>query len=213
MLTNILLFSITSFLLIIVPGPDTAVITRNTIVHKKSGGFKTLMGTLLAISVHTIAAIVGLSAIIMQSAIVFTIFKYVGAAYLIYLGIKALLSIRQRNNTLKAELEELPDGVQDNRKSLMLQGFSANILNPKVAVFFLTFFPQFVNPQTDTFFTFVMLGVVYLFIKFAWFGLFIYIIDLVRAWMKKEAVKKAIDGLTGAIFIVFGLRLALEEPK
>ncbi|MFJ7730644.1 LysE family translocator [Lysinibacillus sp. NPDC097231] len=211
MLTNIILFSITSFLLIIVPGPDTAIITRNTIVHKKGGGFRTLIGTLFAISVHTIAAIVGLSTIILQSAFIFTIFKYVGAAYLIYLGIKSLYSIKKHNNSLKHEIVELQDSAQNNEKSLMLQGFLANISNPKVAIFFLTFFPQFVNPQTDTTISFLILGVVYLFIKFAWFALFIYIIDSVRLWMKKGAVKKAMDGLTGVVFIVFGLRLALEH--
>ncbi|MCM3760859.1 LysE family translocator [Alkalihalobacillus oceani] len=210
MLSSLLLFSITSFLLIIVPGPDTAVITRNTIVHQKSGGFKTLIGTLLAISVHTIASIVGLSAIIMQSAMAFMIFKYVGAIYLVYLGIKALLSMKKEEESLG---EKIPNSAQGKQKSLMVQGFLANILNPKVTIFYLAFLPQFITPQTDTLMTFFVLGAVYLLIKLAWFTVYIYVINLVRVWMRKEGVKKAMEGLSGAIFIIFGLRLALEEPK
>ncbi len=207
MLSSFFLFALTSFLLIIVPGPDTAIVTRNTIVHKTTGGFQTLIGTCLALSIHTTAAVIGLSAIIMQSAVIFTIFKYVGAAYLIYLGVKALFEMKKRGYGSVDEEEALPS----QNKSLMLQGFLTNISNPKVAVFFLTLMPQFVQPGANTIVTFSILGAIYLIIQFLWFVAYIYVINYARVWMKKASVKKAMDGLTGAVFIGFGLRLAFEK--
>ncbi|GEK33047.1 LysE family translocator [Kurthia sibirica] len=208
MLSHFLLFSITSFLLIIVPGPDTAVTTRNTLLHGRKGGIQTTIGTCLAISIHTTAAAIGLSAIIMKSALAFSIFKYLGAAYLLFMGYKAFRAMRQQKPLPQvAEASETPY----SKKSLIAQGFYTNILNPKVAVFFLTFFPQFVLPHTNTTLSFLGLGLLYITIKFVWFLTYIYIINTIRIWIQKPAVQAAMDGMTGAIFVAFGIKLALEK--
>ncbi|PEO86568.1 lysine transporter LysE, partial [Bacillus pseudomycoides] len=98
MVENYLLFIIMSICLIILPGPDTAMATKNTLTSGKIGGVKTVFGTCIALLIHTLAAVIGLSAIIVKSALLFSIFKYVGAIYLVYLGIKALLSLKSKNS-------------------------------------------------------------------------------------------------------------------
>ena len=96
MIENYFLFIIMSICLIILPGPDTAMATKNTLVAGKVGGVKTVFGTCIALLIHTLAAVIGLSALIVKSALLFSIFKYVGALYLIYIGIKALLAVRNK---------------------------------------------------------------------------------------------------------------------
>ncbi|MFJ8235407.1 LysE family translocator [Ureibacillus sp. NPDC094379] len=210
MFSQYIIFAITSFLLIIVPGPDTAVTTRNTLVYGKEAGVQTVLGTCLAITIHTTAAALGLSAIIMKSAIVFSVFKYIGAAYLIYMGVKAFKSLRdhkiQPNDTVKQILPH-------NHRSLIGQGFYTNILNPKVAVFFLTFFPQFITSDTNVFVSFFTLGLLYIVIKFTWFVTYIYVIDFVRNWMQRPRVQAAMDAVTGIIFVAFGIKLAFEKSN
>src|SRR5690606_26922363 len=102
---NLVFFIIACVLLIVLPGPDTAIVTKNTVVHGQRGGFQTMVGSCAGLTVHTIAAVAGLSAIIVKSAVAFTVLKYVGAVYLCYLGIKTLLSMRAK----KADMEEMTD--------------------------------------------------------------------------------------------------------
>ena len=131
---NFYLFVIMSILLIILPGPDTAIATKNTLTFGKTGGFKTMFGTCCALFIHTLAAIIGLSAIIVKSAILFSVFKYIGAVYLFYLGIKTLWAIKNKGEASATKI--IPESKYKN-KSCFKQGFLTNILNPKVAIFFL----------------------------------------------------------------------------
>ncbi len=128
---NFYLFVITCIFLIILPGPDTAIMTKNTLTGGKQGGFKTMLGICCALSIHTLTAIAGLSAIIAKSALLFSVFKYIGAVYLIYLGIKSLWTLRNQEKT-----ETVVESKYKNKSSFK-QGFLTNLLNPKIAVFFL----------------------------------------------------------------------------
>ena len=121
--------------LIILPGPDTAIVTKNTLSVGKSGGLKTALGICCALLIHTSAAVLGLSAIIVKSAVLFSVFKYVGAVYLIYLGVKTVWSLRKKEKVSV----EMNTKKQFENTSCFKQGFLTNILNPKIAVFFLTF--------------------------------------------------------------------------
>ena len=93
---NFYLFVIMSIFLIILPGPDTAIATKNTLTLGRSGGVRTMFGTCCALLIHTLAAVAGLSAIIVKSSLLFSVFKYVGAVYLVYLGIKTLWALRNQ---------------------------------------------------------------------------------------------------------------------
>ncbi|MBK5500220.1 LysE family translocator [Peribacillus butanolivorans] len=205
---NFYLFVITCILLIILPGPDTAITTRNTVTVGTTGGFKTMFGTCCALLIHTSAAVFGLSAIIVKSALLFSIFKYVGAVYLVYLGIKTLWGLK--NKEVAATTETAVKNKYENQ-SYFKQGFLTNLLNPKVAVFFLTFLPQFVDHGTNTFLPFLIMGLTYTVLTLVWFVFYIYLLNQISAFMKKPRTQAIFEGLTGAILIGFGIKLALEK--
>ena len=204
---NFYLFVITCIFLIILPGPDTAIMTKNTLTVGKQGGFKTMIGICCALSIHTLTAIVGLSAIIAKSALLFSIFKYIGAVYLIYLGIKSLWTLRNQEAT------ETVVKIKYKNTSSFKQGFLTNLLNPKIAVFFLTFLPQFVNPGSHTFMPFLILGMIYIVLTIVWYLFYIYLLNQISSFMKKPKTQKVIEGITGTILIGFGIKLALEKAR
>jgi RhtB (resistance to homoserine/threonine) family protein len=204
---NFYLFVLMCIFLIILPGPDTAITTKNTVTVGRIGGLKTALGTCCALLIHTSAAVLGLSAIIVKSALLFSVFKYVGAVYLIYLGIKTLWSLRKKT----AASVEMKTKSKFTNKSCFKQGFLTNILNPKVAVFFLTFLPQFVDAGSNTFIPFLLMGITYTVLTAVWFLLYVYLINQVSDFMKKPKAQNIIEGITGSILIGFGIKLALEK--
>ncbi|MFK9095024.1 LysE family translocator [Bacillus salipaludis] len=195
-------------LLIILPGPDTAMTTKNTLTVGRSGGIKTLLGTLCALLIHTFAAVIGLSAIIVKSALLFSVFKYAGAIYLIYIGFKTLWSLK--NNEAAASKDTNTENKYGHT-TCFRQGFLTNLLNPKVAIFFLTFLPQFVDSGTNTFVPFLIMGITYTLLTAIWFIPYVYLINQISAFMKKPSTQKVVQGLTGFALLGFGLKLALEK--
>jgi len=198
-------------LLIILPGPDTAIATKNTLTVSRKGGLQTIIGSCCGLLIHTCAAVIGLSAIIVKSAYIFAVLKYVGAVYLCYLGIKTLWTLR----TIRTQSPVVDDVGSIEHKyshqSCFKQGFLTNVTNPKVAVFFLTFLPQFVDGNNGTFFPFLIMGLIYTALTMLWFIFYVYLLDRISAFMKKPSTKAVIEGLTGAILIAFGIKLALEK--
>ncbi|TYS67484.1 LysE family translocator [Sutcliffiella horikoshii] len=205
---NFFLFVLMSILLIILPGPDTAIATKNTLSAGRMGGFKTVSGTFCAILIHTIAAVVGLSAIIVKSAFLFSVFKYVGAVYLVYLGVKTIWALRHKKTEIPMDSNV---ANKFKNQSHFKQGFLTNMLNPKVAVFFLTFLPQFVDPGTNTIGPFLLMGVTYAILTAIWFALYIYLVDQISAFMKRPRTTTVIESITGIVLIGFGVKLALEK--
>ncbi|HDW3055228.1 TPA: LysE family translocator [Bacillus cereus] len=210
MIENYLLFIIMSICLIILPGPDTAMATKNTLIAGKVGGVKTVFGTCIALLIHTLAAVIGLSALIVKSALLFSIFKYVGALYLIYIGIKALLAVRNKEGV---DTNDISLNNENKHTSCFRQGFLTNLLNPKIAVFFLTFLPQFLNPNHNTFIQLLVMGLTYLVLTAFWFVFYIFLIDKISAFMKKPKTQRYIQGLTGIVLIGFGVKLAFEKSN
>jgi RhtB (resistance to homoserine/threonine) family protein len=204
---SVYLFVLMSILLIILPGPDTGLVMRNTITYGREGGIKTVLGISSGLIIHTLAAVFGLSAIIVKSAMLFSIFKYVGAVYLMYLGVTSLWSLKKRK-------EVSSDGdvqTKIQHKSTFRQGFLTNLLNPKVAVFFLTFLPQFLSPGSKPFIQFLIMGMTYTVLTIIWLLLYVYLIDYMSTWMKKPSTQRAIQGISGLVLVTFGIKLALER--
>lgn len=206
-MTSVTLFLIACILLIILPGPDTAIVTKNTIVSGKKAGFQTMIGSCSGLLIHTIAAVAGLSALIVKSAVAFTIIKYVGAVYLCYLGVRTLMQMRAKKVTNEEEL------VEAKGNSSFKQGFITNITNPKVAVFFLTFLPQFLAPDANVFLAFLAMGLIYIALTFVWFFLYVYLLNTIRDFMKRPATQAVVEGLTGIVLIGFGIKLAFEKQQ
>lgn len=195
---NFLFLAIT---LVIVPGPDYVIITKNTLTKGTLAGFQTLSGTAAALACHTIFAVVGLSALVMKSALLFTLLKYLGAAYLLYLGVKALVS-KQSSDAQEQ------DAKQTNP---FLQGFLTNLLNPKVAIFFLTFLPQFISVDNTSWVPFAVLGAIYIALTVAFFGLYVTFLKKIRSFMEKQRTQALINKFSGLILVVFGIKLIIEQ--
>lgn len=210
-MVNISVFLVMCILLIILPGPDTAIATKNTLTVSRKGGLQTIIGSCCGLLIHTCAAVIGLSAVIVKSAYIFAVLKYVGAVYLCYLGIKTLWTLR----TIRTQSPVVDDVGSIEHKyshqSCFKQGFLTNVTNSKVAVFFLTFLPQFVDGNSGTFFPFLIMGLIYTALTMLWFIFYVYLLDRISAFMKKPSTKAVIEGLTGAILIAFGIKLALEK--
>ncbi|MCR6523766.1 LysE family translocator [Lysinibacillus capsici] len=210
-MVNISVFLVMCILLIILPGPDTAIATKNTLTVSRKGGLQTIIGSCCGLLIHTCAAVIGLSAIIVKSAYIFAVLKYVGAVYLCYLGIKTLWTLRTIRTQSPVVVDVGSIEHKYSHQSCFKQGFLTNVTNPKVAVFFLTFLPQFVDGNSGTFFPFLIMGLIYTALTMLWFIFYVYLLDRISAFMKKPSTKAVIEGLTGAILIAFGIKLALEK--
>jgi len=200
------LFMLMSFLLILLPGPDTGLATQNTILYGRKGGLQTVLGSAGGTLVHTVAAVLGLSALIVKSALLFSIFKYAGALYLIYLGVMSLLALRKAKQT--------PQTAGHNRhqgRSPLLQGMLTNVLNPKVAVFFLTFLPQFLVAGAKPLLPFLLMGLTYTIMTVLWMVFYVCLLDRIGAWLKRPTVQNVMQGITGFVLLGFGVKLALER--
>lgn len=136
-LSRIILFLAGSFIIIVIPGPNILYLVARSIHQGRKAGLLSLLGIETATLIHICAATLGLTSLLLSSALAFTVVKYLGAAYLVYLGIRKL---RERDDVAD-EPEVNPDGL----KRIFLQGFLVNLFNPKTAMFFLAFLPQFVN--------------------------------------------------------------------
>src|SRR2546430_2019680 len=133
-------FAIAALVLIMIPGPDQALITRNALAGGRRGGLLTMLGGALGLTVHASAAAFGLSALLLASAQAFTVLKIIGAIYLLWLGVQTLRAAAHSRRTPR---EDGPAAAPRRPLHYLRQGFLANALNPKVALFFVTFLPQF----------------------------------------------------------------------
>ena len=205
---HFLLYVAMSIVLILTPGADTALVTRSTVVHGKRGAAATALGTTTGVLVHTLFAALGLSAILAQSALLYEVVKYLGAAYLIYLGFVSLRAAAQKRTQAA---REQPPKQSKAGSSCFRQGLLTNLLNPKVALFFLTFLPQFVQPAGSTLLQFTLMGVTYAVLTLGWLLLYIYLLDLLRGWLQRPAAQRVLEGASGTVLLAFGLSLALER--
>lgn len=198
-------FLIAGILLNLTPGSDTLYILGRSISQGKKAGLLSALGISTGALVHTIFAALGLSIILAQSATAFNIVKYLGALYLIYLGIKAMTA--KSSNEFK--LEEGSE-LKNNRK-IYLSGILTNVLNPKVALFFLAFLPQFINPNyTNSTVSFIVLGLTFVATGTMW-GLILALFSAKLSSKIKQnyKIKTWLDRFTGIVFVFLGIKLAL----
>lgn len=195
------LFLLSGILLNLTPGTDTLYILSRTIAQGKRAGLMSAAGINCGSLFHTLFAAFGLSVVLMQSAMAFNIVKWIGAAYLIYIGIKGL-----KSRSAAFQLEQVG---QVNERKLFFQGLFTNVLNPKVALFFLAFMPQFIDPhQTAGALPFVLLGLTFILTGSIWN----FVLVLCSSWMTHRLrnsinFSKYLNKLTGFIFIGLGIKL------
>jgi threonine/homoserine/homoserine lactone efflux protein len=199
-LSAVEVFALASVALLLVPGPAVLYVVAQSAEHGRSAGLASVAGIHLGTTVHIIAATVGLSALIVASATAFTTVKLVGACYLIYVGIRKLL---ERDVPLRVHEE----GTQ---RRLFAQGVVVNVLNPKTALFFLAFLPQFVDPNRGaTWSQVLLLGVLFMLLGFVTDSLYALTAGTIAGAFRRR--RKAFRYGSGAIFIGLGALAALTK--
>jgi threonine/homoserine/homoserine lactone efflux protein len=210
------LFVVSGLLLNIAPGPDSLLVMTRSAAHGGRAGSAAALGVGAGVFVHVAAAALGLSALLATSATAFTIVKIVGAAYLVWLGIGMLWPRRPRGAVAREGdvVVDAPAPAADaapSARRLFLQGFATNVLNPKVALFFLAFVPQFISPESPSkALAFLVLGLVFDVNGVLW--LHVLIAFTVFARRRVRVAGRAVAWLNrglGALFVALGVKLAL----
>ncbi|HVR79163.1 MAG TPA: LysE family translocator [Acidimicrobiia bacterium] len=196
---------------VMVPGADMALVARNTLSGGRSAGLRTATGTLLGLGVHAGAALIGLSVVIAASATAFNVVRLVGATYLVWLGLQTLWATRNRGQEVariggssKGSLPRVADAP-------LVQGMLTNVLNPKLAVFFLSFLPQFVDASRPATPQILVLTSTFIVIGAVWLGTYVFAVDQLSGVLTRLAVKRWLDRLFGTTLVALGIRLAIAE--
>jgi threonine/homoserine/homoserine lactone efflux protein len=210
---HLLLFIAAGWLLNLTPGPDVLYIVTNSLRSGAKAGIVAGLGITAGCFVHIFAAALGVSALLATSATAFTVLKYIGAAYLLWVGIKILLAKAQPVGWATVPTAPAERWAQvPTLRAIFLGGFWTNVLNPKVAIFFLAFVPQFIAPEAgNKALAFVLLGIIFnlnaIPVNSGW--------ALAAAWMaRRNAVQQGmhwLDRAAACMFIGFGLKLALSD--
>lgn len=209
-ITHFGLFIVSIFFLCITPGPDLAYVVGQSVANGKRSGLISAAGVALGSCTHAVASALGLTALIMASPLMFTVIKYLGAAYLIYLGSKMLLA------TFCSKPKQIGEPITETKIStyaLLSRGFITTLTNPKVLLFFISFFPQFVvvdgNHHTASF---LVLGLTYALMAFMTDATFAILAGRAAgAVSKSTSLQKILDSIVGVTFIGLGVRLALAR--
>lgn len=205
--TSLILFLTASVALIAAPGPDNLYIVARGVGQGRRAALVSTCGMAVGVVVHTTFAAVGLSALLAQSASAYSVIKYAGAAYLVYLGLKTLFG--------KEALAVPEDAPPMRLRSVFTQAVISDVLNPKVALFFVAFLPQFTNPSAGNVAAqLFVLGMVFALIGLVIDGVIAYFSGSVGDWLKnKQGVANALRWLMGSVLVGLGLRLALSDQR
>jgi RhtB (resistance to homoserine/threonine) family protein len=195
-----------SALLIVIPGPDTAMVTKNALVGGRRSGVLAAVGVALGLTIWTVAAALGIAALLRASAVAFFVLKIAGAIYLTWIGIQMLRTREYLTAGPAARGSREASGVRALR-----QGLLSDLGNPKIAVFFTSLLPQFVHSQSATFESFLFLGGVFAILTLLWLAAYAVALGRASELMRRPSVRKALDRFTGVVLIGFGVRLALER--
>ena len=209
--SHYLAFAGIAAVLTITPGADMALVARNVFMRGRQGSFATILGICCGLFVHATASALGLSAILAKSARAFEIVKWVGAAYIFYLGVMALR---------RAASHSAPTQSVSGKKSIVSRashwgGFSegilTNVLNPKVALFYLTFLPQFIVPGDPVLKVSLILASLHVAMGLVWLTIYSNALYWLNTTMTRRGVRRAMEALTGGLLVALGARLAFAR--
>ena len=239
MTTALLGFALASTLVILAPGPDNMLVVRNTMRGGRRAGWVTACGTLSGLTIWALAAALGLSALLRVSHVGYDILRFCGAAYLIWLGVTSLAHFRRGSTAEPAAqaggsapaapgltgpgltVPGLPvpgltgpgltgPGTARPRRAY-LNGLLSNLLNPKISVFFMAFLPAFVPAGASAAEFSLALGIWFIAETGLWLAVVAWLADCGVRWLRRPAVQRWIERVTGIVLIGFGLRLATES--
>ncbi len=202
------LFFAASFVVIVAPGPDNILVLTRGVTIGRQAALVSACGASVGLVGHSLLAAVGLSAILASSAAAYSVVKYVGAAYLVYLGIRAFLDRESFVSTRE-------DAPPMRLRSVFGQAVVSNLLNPKIAVFFLAYLPQFVAPGVSgASLRLLSLGITFALMTWAIFSVFAVFSGTLGSWLRRRpGLASGLGWLTGGVLVALGLRLALSDRR
>jgi threonine/homoserine/homoserine lactone efflux protein len=202
----VLTFALVAGALTVTPGLDTALVLRAALTQSRRHALATGVGIVAGLFVWGAAAAVGVSALLTASELAFDVLRYAGAVYLVLLGIRLL------RHAVRPEAgggEPAPHTGRGSAWRAVRLGLVTNLLNPKVGVFYVALLPQFVPAGSDPLAVGLLLAAVHAALSLAWFAALIGLASVVGPWLRRRSTVRAIDGVTGATLLGFGVRLAL----
>lgn len=193
---------------LITPGPDTALVTKNALIYGRRAGLATSFGVAAGLLVWTIASALGIAAVVHASATAYEMLKLIGAAYLVWLGIQAL---RTAGHHAIARQEAQGGTRRVDARRGFRQGLISNLANPKIAVLFTSLLPQFIDHGHHVLLPFLLLGGLFVAMTLTWLSGYALVAAKAGGLLTRPRVKAGLDRITGFVLIALGLRLATES--
>ncbi|GAB3285741.1 LysE family translocator [Parasphingorhabdus pacifica] len=197
---NLPAFVATTLLMLIVPGPDFVLVTRNAVTGDRRTAYRTVAGVCAGLGFLTLLAAAGLAALLAASPAMMTVLRFVGGGYLAVLGTVLVISVWRRWRNPRPE-----SPVPHSTRSPVVQGFLNNVLNPKALIFYLAFMPQFMVQGPPVFAQTLLLGALVVLCAAAWWSVYVAVIAYVRPLLQRGGVRSAIDLGAGSALGAFGL--------
>ncbi|MGZ4165948.1 MAG: LysE family translocator [Solirubrobacteraceae bacterium] len=206
---HLLVFIGVAAIVIVIPGPDTAVVTKNVLIHGRRAGLGTSLGVSAGLAIWTIAAAIGVASLVRASEVAFTALKLAGALYIVWLGFQALRAAGRESRD-EGAARPVRGPVMSARGGFR-QGCLSDLANPKIGIFFTSLLPQFVSPGHPVLVPFLILGAIFVAMTVVWLAAYTLVAARAAETLRRPRVRAALDRVTGVVLIAIGLRLAAEH--
>jgi threonine/homoserine/homoserine lactone efflux protein len=210
-LDDLLLFLGGSVLITIVPGPDMALVFRQVLLGGTRLAQRTIFGNLSGLVVHAVALAAGLSALLAASAEAYTVVKLAGAVYLVYLGVQTLRASRREAIDTDEEDRATTGRPIPSMRAAYVQGLVSTVLNPKPALLFLTYLPQFIDESRAVLPQIAFLAGVHILVGLVWMTFYAHLVHRAQRTLRRPDIRRWLERVTGIVLIGLGLRVALER--
>ncbi len=187
------------------PGPDFLMVSRNSLVYSRGVGINSAIGLGLGILVHVVYSLIGIAWLISQSVLLFSIIKYIGAAYLIYIGYKSL-----RSRKMQVSRNATDNKNEISKFAAIRMGFLTNVLNPKATLFFLALFTQVIDPTTPLVVQ-ALMGLEMAVVTFLWFAVVAVLLSHKRVQSKFAVMQHRVEQVFGVLLIALGVKVAVSS--
>lgn len=212
---RLIAFAGLALVLVLTPGANIMLVVRSALSGGPRAGVSAALGIALGHFVHASASALGLSLLLRTSDVAFTVMKVVGATYLAYLGVRSFVAAWQGRartfDAVEGEEAEVRSDATPTRRSrrFLVDGFLCNVLNPKVALFYLALLPQFIAPGEPVLARSLLLAAIHACISVSWQSVLSLALGRIRPWLARPSVYRTLEALTGSLLVGFGIRLAL----
>jgi RhtB (resistance to homoserine/threonine) family protein len=202
-------FTVVAAILTVTPGADTLLVIRNVLIGSRQQGVATTFGICSGLFIHALFSAMGVSLLLLHSAELFRTVKIMGACYLIWLGWQSMQSAIQHHGFVAIDKRQGPESR--TLRKCFVEGFLTNLLNPKVAIFYLAFLPQFIQPGDPVISKSILLTAIHYAMSIVWLVFICFLLDFSRGMIVNSYLKNWLDGICGVILIGLGFKLIAEK--